>query len=453
MKDKLSRRDFFGKSVASLAVLGAVATMPARVHAAPLLKRKNIDDLTTTELNNYIQAIKVMKDRSAAAPNVKDGYDYQAQLHNLGRNHPDGTSGACEHGSEEFLPWHRAHLAGFEKLLQATHADAAEVTIPYWDWTKAASGNRFPESFEVSTSPLHHTGRWSVASGAPDPIWSADDIKTIVTEPDWNLFAGDAKSMGSSTGSLEGGPHNPMHGLIGPIMGDPNTAAEDPIYWSFHSFLDLIWSRWQKRHTQIYQCGSCTLWLEPYRYAVDTMTRTEDFGYEYDYDYTIDGPLPTPLVIAGGRPLNARASGARALSAEAPSSGAPATKARTLLRLEGVKTFRNITYELKIYLHPKDMDVASLSAEEASGYLVSTRTIWRAHASSHDHHSQLLNLYVDIGDAIAGVGTPDWTVTVKAESLPLVDRSTSAYQDQKATEDVSLDPLSNVIQNIELEVR
>jgi tyrosinase len=39
------------------------------------------------------------------------------------------------HGTQRFLPWHRVYLVQLEQALQAIHPD---VTIPYWDWTKAA---------------------------------------------------------------------------------------------------------------------------------------------------------------------------------------------------------------------------------------------------------------------------------------------------------------------------
>ena len=39
------------------------------------------------------------------------------------------------HGTQRFRPWHRVYLLQLEQAIQAIHPD---VTIPYWDWTKAA---------------------------------------------------------------------------------------------------------------------------------------------------------------------------------------------------------------------------------------------------------------------------------------------------------------------------
>ena len=95
-------------------------------------KRKDIDSLSRAELDRYAAAIKEVMRRSEANRKDPTGYVFHAELHNKSRDHPDGSVGACEHNSEQFLPWHRAHLAGFEKVLRDIEAD---VTIPYWDWT------------------------------------------------------------------------------------------------------------------------------------------------------------------------------------------------------------------------------------------------------------------------------------------------------------------------------
>src|SRR5215211_869203 len=85
-----------------------------------------------------------MKRRDINALNDNDvaGYDFQAGLHN------DVFIGPCEHGSDLFLAWHRAHLHYFEKLLQEADPPRTEnVTIPYWDWLHAEASGKFPEVF------------------------------------------------------------------------------------------------------------------------------------------------------------------------------------------------------------------------------------------------------------------------------------------------------------------
>ncbi len=451
MKSNVTRRRFLGYSViAAPTVLGLSSNQAG---AQSVLKRKNIDDLTPTELKNYVRAVEVLKERSAVDQDDKAGYVYQARLHNLDRKHPDGSVGACEHGSEEFLPWHRAHLHLFEKLLQSTHKDSANVTIPYWDWTKSPTGTRFPAAFEDSASALHHTGRWPAGSGAPDAIWDADKIKTIVAENDWNLFAGNSKSAGQTYGELESDPHNALHPIIGPIMGGSSTASDDPIYWSFHAFIDLIWSRWQRRHSQTYQCGTCKLWLEPDHFTVAQMTNTKDFQYEYDYDFSIDDPSER-LLLVGGTPLQVRNSDARTLSAgaEPESMAKAAPEMRTLLRLNGVKAFADITYNLNVYIYPKGTDFEELNAADKGKYLTANRTIWRMHAAHTSNHKRS-GLYIDITKAIQGLGSAGWEVSVVAEASPLVEPNAEAFASSKTAENQRLDPLSNVVQSLSVERR
>ena len=449
MVNSVSRRWLLKLSAASLAVPAMKGLATTQSDVPYRRKRRNVADLTAAELNAYERAIETLKQRSKADPADPTGYDYQAGLHNVPRPHPDGTFGACEHGSEEFFGWHRAHLVGFENLLRGTHEKATNVTIPYWDWTVPASGSRFPKVFERLESPLYHSARWTDAHGVPKPLWDANEVRDIVAEGDWNLFGGDAKSVGGSFGFLESGPHNTMHPWIGSTMGDPSTAAEDPIYWSFHAFIDLIWSRWQKLHHQSYQCGNCRIWLEPFSYRVDEMTNTTDFGYEYEYDYSIDTPSDEvddlSLVVQEGEE--------RTVSAVAPRVGAQASDRRILLRLDGVKAFADTTYQLKTFVHPRSADFSAMSEEEKKRYLVRVVTVWRMHKGRHDDEHGQSRVYVDLTEAIADMESADWTVTVKAESMPLVAPGSSSYRENKAIEDTRLEPLIEIIGAMVLEER
>jgi tyrosinase len=70
-------------------------------------------------------------------------------------------------------------------------------------------------------------------------------------------FGGDGPAQflhfGSSTGDLEGNPHNLVHvyvggyqGLSGPegLMTDPGLAALDPIFYLHHANIDRMWATW-----------------------------------------------------------------------------------------------------------------------------------------------------------------------------------------------------------------
>lgn len=76
----------------------------------------------------------------------------------------------CQHGSELFLPWHRAYLYFFEKALQDR---VPGVTLPWWDWSKD-HGEGLPAAYSkargadgkanpLASSPIQPRGRRSAS--------------------------------------------------------------------------------------------------------------------------------------------------------------------------------------------------------------------------------------------------------------------------------------------------
>jgi hypothetical protein len=68
------------------------------------MKRRDINALNDNDVADYIHALNILRARSAENPDDEAGYDFQAGLHN------DVFIGPCEHGSDLFFGWHRAHL-------------------------------------------------------------------------------------------------------------------------------------------------------------------------------------------------------------------------------------------------------------------------------------------------------------------------------------------------------
>jgi tyrosinase len=83
--------------------------------------RKNVAFLTPDELKRFRKAVAVMKSYNAYYQDERS-FDYWARIH----------ANNCQHGWEEFLPWHRLYLYHFEQQLQDVDPT---VTLPYWDWT------------------------------------------------------------------------------------------------------------------------------------------------------------------------------------------------------------------------------------------------------------------------------------------------------------------------------
>lgn len=397
--------------------------------AAPL--RKNIDSLSTDELANYKHAVGIIIQRGSANPSAQDGYVWQADLHNdFERERCDGSEGACEHRSELFFPWHRAHLAGFEFLLRAADPPrTAKVTIPYWDWTQEASGARFPKAFEDRASPLFHDVRYhDVSPGRPRIKWDAEEIKRFVQETVWFRFSGNPLNpdgTGGSQGWVEGGPHNPLHGSIGPRggMGHPFTAAKDPIYWSFHTYIDLIWARWQRIHTdaahpQPFSTPRKKICVEPFIPVVGDMAQIDTlpagYAYGYDYDFSIDG---APMIVAGG-PAPEQRTLSEVTSGERMSTISPLRvqgSKRRLLFIRDVAVLQDVTYSISAYVHPPTVNIQSVAQGDRDRYLADTATIWMS--GRHAHYPT--NVYLDLTKAIASFGGGEFAISLLTETLPL----------------------------------
>ena len=90
--------------------------------------RKEISSLTDTEILRLRKAIACMKTFNEHWQDERS-FDYWARIH----------ASSCQHGWEQFLPWHRLYLYFFEQMLQ----DFDEhITLPYWAWSDYADANR-----------------------------------------------------------------------------------------------------------------------------------------------------------------------------------------------------------------------------------------------------------------------------------------------------------------------
>jgi len=399
--------------------IGATVVLPlfgTAARAVTVNKRRNIETLSAADLNTYKKAIQTLKDRSAANPDDPTGYSYWAGLHDDFETPHSG----CDHASEQFFPWHRRYLYDFEQLLQKIDAG---IMIPYWDWTKVpTTGKKFPGVFEDAASPLYDRTRKSVTP----PPWDPVDLRKMVQDGSWTVFAGPAASQGGGFGTVEGSPHNTLHGNISRNMSNPTTAANDPIFWSFHAFIDVTWSRWQRLHVsatspQPFQDPNADLWYRDRSYKVGSTASTSDYGYEYDYDFSPDGP-PASTMVAAARMRAPLAEGGptQALALRRDKSGSVSgnakagsvTSAATVLRLTGVKAFHDRTYELAIYIHPKNVDIGTLKTGARKQYLVRTITIWQ------QHHDLVTSAFVRPSEEQIAKLNKGWVVTMMSEVAP-----------------------------------
>jgi hypothetical protein len=97
--------------------------------AAALPQRKDQAALSATERGRFLTTLNLLNQRGFYGALVSIHSDMSHTMHNMGPSDPTSPL-----GQQRFLPWHRVYLYQLEQLLQMFDPD---VTIPYWDWTKA----------------------------------------------------------------------------------------------------------------------------------------------------------------------------------------------------------------------------------------------------------------------------------------------------------------------------
>ncbi len=222
-------------------------------------------------LRIYAQGVAAMK---ALAPQDPRSWVFQWYMHATPQSKAQmldaifqGASGAafelaaevwytCQSHQGEpedyFLPWHRLYVMQFEEIIRRlTGRD--EFTLPYWDYTSAAS-YAIPDEFQSKNrndpalSPLFMPNRnkdggrnRSADVNAGEPLNKHYRGRNFLVLP--NLSE---RSYSTFCTQLNSQLHNAVHTFTGDNtnMGFPRTAAGDPVFWLHHCNIDRIWAAW-----------------------------------------------------------------------------------------------------------------------------------------------------------------------------------------------------------------
>ncbi len=392
--------------------------------------RKNIDDLTTTELGNYLHAMEILQSRDPGATN---SYNFYAAVHNT------SSVGPCEHHRDTFMPWHRAHLLAFETELRGSDPPrTSDVTIPYWNWSVPPSGSRYPKIFEdTSVAALQPPSQFTRATGkicqegetdGCQPVmfpWSSSSgnpatIEKSLAQPDWDSFAShsneaikceDRAATGQVGQPFESPIHDSMHtSYIRGAMTSTGTAASDPIFWSFHAFFDLVFAQWQEgkdaANITCQECELCfTYWDshgEPVR-KVSEYTDPSKQGPD-SIDVSYDFTPPTTLVAIDAAITTARIPLLTAHVAWC-ATGTPITEKvlhitipdkpieSAVIKIPGVATHSNESFQINGYLYPEDdVDWEPQSLEFRKNHMIYFSSLWGMDHGESSHSEHLANL-------------------------------------------------------------
>ena len=431
---RINRRQFVNAASASTISLTLLGN-PGRAFGAPrkrALHRKNIEDLTTIEHDNYLHALNKLKDLPHGNAN---SYVSLSQIHN-------SNAVPCEHGSHIFLPWHRALLSVFEKALQGSDSPRTDnVTIPYYDFTKLPKnpGQRYPARFEDSSSLLSKV--WTGASWVNSnrrsspistPFYSDASIRDLVTNnPNYsssNLASGG--SINGFAGGLFGGKgawespyHDNMHSLfIGGQVANPFTAADDPIFWSFHAFIDLVWHRWQQKYPSAEITGLTEdLRGMPQPMKVEDVVSIEDLGYDYADEPEPPGPFMALTRSGSFSRLNPSiAKMAIELKPKAIQSIDikldPETFDGSPLVIKDFKISETTSFAGFVFLHPKSTPFEPANELFVERFLAGHFGVWTMKAMPKMGDSMKTDLSVDLSSSLATAMQTqpgkEWQITV-----------------------------------------
>ena len=269
----------------------------------------------------YRDGVRLLKEKAASD---KLGWAGLAGIHGANPN----AYHFCPHGNWYFLPWHRAYILTYERIIRDL-TDNNDFALPYWDWTTNPS---MPDVFLKATTPdgkknslfvddqdfgQRWKRTWPDNQPMPPQIVGPSVLQDILHSADYEEF-GTSRPRGQNSldpswvlkrtgaqGTLERLPHNMVHNNIGGWMPSA-LSPRDPIFFMHHCNIDRIWAVWNS-------LGNANsperLWNDmtftnnfinadgsPYSPKVSDLFVPEALGYSYG--------LAAPLVASAGSSPN-----------------------------------------------------------------------------------------------------------------------------------------------------
>jgi tyrosinase len=263
---------------------------------ANVLARENILNWGEDSKNLYLfrRAIEEMQKISDAALMDERGYQWVAGVHGGFGGEP-----YCEHGTDEFLVWHRPYILDYEIKLRdqikiiADQAAADNWRLPYWAW-EAADVDGLPGAFTVETyddngttkpNPLYQRP-YQLPYTPPTGTETYRNLRPLSQLQAQRQPAIDAMEETDFVdfNSAIGQPHNMVHVWVAGFMNTYRSSF-DPIFWLHHANIDRFFWQWQKKNgdssiPDIVKNFTC----RPFRFANNTAQAffdTRALGYTY----------------------------------------------------------------------------------------------------------------------------------------------------------------------------
>ncbi|SIT57289.1 putative Tyrosinase family protein [Mesorhizobium prunaredense] len=190
----------------------------------------------------YIHGVRGDTDKSAEIERIYGG---QTTTHSsLAADVWDTCQPHFGGDSEMFLPWHRMQLFFFEDIIRGVLSDES-FALPYWNYlAKTTSARAIPAEFRSSGNSLWRANRNSgINAGNPIIPPNSDSVNAFALR---ERSFGRRGEAGGFTRTVQGNPHNIVHGRVGDVinMGSVAWAANDPIFPLHHCSVDRLWASW-----------------------------------------------------------------------------------------------------------------------------------------------------------------------------------------------------------------
>jgi tyrosinase len=317
----------------------------------------------------------------------------------------------CQHQTWYFLPWHRGYLAYFEQIIEAAVVSLGGPSgwaLPYWNYSDADPKARLlPDAFvpktlsDGSANPLYVPGRNSTTNNFHIPDRDVN-LGCLTHSPFGGVASGGDPGFGGpktkfshfghTNGRLESVPHNVIHDDIGGLMGDPETAALDPIFWLHHANIDRLWEVWTHRDPTFVDPAD-TAWLTGQTFELhDSSGAVQSFtpsqmkdttkvlhGYQYD---DITDPVKTSAPL---QEMAARAT----MMARIPQTPQPVGLSGVSIPLTGTLTTINVDFD-EPTVHAARRRLESAAAQRPPRVYLNLENI------SGTGHPGTYDVYIDI---------------------------------------------------------
>lgn len=217
------------------------------LHVRERWTRKEVRRMSEKEWNNFVEAVQALKRKGL--------YDKIAGIHT------GITRLNKAHFGPAFLGWHRLYLLIFEFALRR---EVPDVSIPYWDtsldyemadprksilWTDRFFGNG---NGVVNSGPFV----WRTSQG-DELLRNVGSGGTLISKEFVELVLSRKSHVQIFNENdpdywLEG-YHDDVHVWVDGHLSVLDSAAEDPVFWFLHAFIDYWWQLFMNK--QIHELG------------------------------------------------------------------------------------------------------------------------------------------------------------------------------------------------------